>query len=144
MPGARSLPVYQIPNLPAFQPSNLLHWQVLQDRLHARPVGGVPAYVRPEDLAGPVDDEDRRSGDAIAEQIVDTVSLGHGVVGVGQYGEGSLGHLGHVPSTGQAMYGQSYDLGVTLLEVLVMVAQIHDLLAAGTSGLPPVEDEHYI
>jgi hypothetical protein len=35
-------------------------------------------------------------------------------------------------------------LGVACLKILVAAVQIHDLLAAGASGLPPVKDEHHV
>lgn len=122
----------------------LLHRQVFQNRLDIGPVGGVLAYVGPDDVAGCIDDEDGGGGDAVTEQVVDTISLGHGVVGVGQDGEGGLGHMGHQLGSDQVVRGHGDDLGVTRLKLLVIVLQIDDLLAAGASGLPPIKDEQHI
>jgi len=95
-------------------------------------------------MAGRIDDEDGRGGDAIAEQVVDTIRLGHGVVWVGQDREGGTRHAGHRLGTGQTMHSQSDDLGVARLKLLVMVLQIDDLLAARASGLALIKDEHHI
>ena len=122
----------------------LLHRHVLQDSLNAGPVGGVLAYVGPDDVAGRIDEEDGGGSDVVTEQVIDTVSLGHGVLGVGQDGERCPAHACHRLGTGQVMHGQGDDLGVTRLKLLVMGLQIDDLLAAGASGLALIKNKQHI
>ena len=118
--------------------------QVLQNRLVGGPVAGVFGYVRPDDAALFVDDEDRRRGDAIPQQIVYVVGISNLVAGVGQERKRRTGDLRHALRAGHVVHGQCDNLGIALLKGWVAALQIHDLLAAGPSGLPAVKDEHHV
>ena len=117
---------------------------MLQDCLGSRPIAGVLAHIRPSNVPGLVNDEDGRGGHAIAEQIIYAISLRYSVIGVGQEGKRSACRLGHTLRAGHVVHGQRQDLGVMCLKFLIETLQIHDLLAAGASGLAPVKDQHHI
>ena len=117
---------------------------MLQNRLTVGPVGGALSNVGPGNSARFINDKDGGRSNSIAHQIVHFIRGGHGMVGIGQEGEGSGGHLGHALCTGYVVHGQRHDLGVAFLKGLVVVLQIHDLLATGASGLSPVKDENHV
>jgi len=119
-------------------------WQVLQNRLAGGPVAGVFGYVRPDEAALFVDDENRRRGDAVPQQVVYVIGVSDLVVGVGQEGKRRAGGLRHTLRAGHVVHGQRDNLGIALLKGWVAALQIHDLLAAGPSGLPAVKDEHHV
>ena len=94
-------------------------------------------------MARLVNDKDGRRGHTITQQIVHTIDIGHGVVGVGQDRVCRTSYLGHSLRTGHIVHCQRQDLGIVPLKVLIKILQIHDLLAARASSLPPVKYEHY-
>jgi hypothetical protein len=102
------------------------------------------AHVGPGDPAGGIDDEDGRGSDAVAEQVINAIRFGDAVVGVSQDWEVSAGCLDNEQRGGPVVHSQSEYLGMPGLKVLILVLQIHDLLAADPSGLAPVKDEHHV
>ncbi len=61
-------------------------WQMCQDCRCVHPIAGVLADVTPHDATVCINDEHGRRGQAVAQQIVHAVGLGHAVLGIGQHG----------------------------------------------------------
>ncbi len=66
------------------------------------------------------------------------------MVGIGQERKRRAGDLRYPLRAGYVVDCQRDDLGIALLKVRVAALQIHDLLATGPSGLPPIKDEHHV
>ena len=90
--------------------------KVLQNRLAGGPVAGVSGYVRPEDAALFINNEDRRRGNAVLQQAVYVIGVSYLVVRVGQERKRRASDLRHALRAGHVMDGQRDDLGVALLE----------------------------
>ena len=113
------------------------------EKLHRRrPVGDVLAHVTPLESAILPDDEGRRSGHTVSQQVVHAVPANHVSFRIGQDRElcsQQCSHVGGIPSLVDA---DSHNLHVEFPELCIGLLQLTELLTADVSEEAPIEDEN--